>query len=248
MYEKKNFKKLSLNQYQLSLVSFDLEWTKNFKITGGNKPFCFSYIYFNPVIKVEDIETTLEFSFISCYINSESEIESLVNRANELLDLFLSSNTLIIGHQLSSDIAVILQNSNSNSTSFSTLKKSWHSRKNDNFSMIFDTRYDMNNLLKNKSRRLVDICIECNLGVTQPELKGSMTKMQNEFYICRDVEIYEKLSVLNIRHSLSVALLYLIYKENRIPRKKINVNKILYKNLEQYYSYVRSDGFESLLH
>jgi hypothetical protein len=57
----------------------------------------------------------------------------------------------------------------------------------------------------------------------------------------------EKLSVLNIRHSLSVAILFLMFQEKMMPKKKINTNRILLRNLSQYFAYVRGKEFNQLV-
>lgn len=53
--------------------------------------------------------------------------------------------------------------------------------------------------------------------------------------------------VLNIRHSLSSALLYLIAKARNKPVRAVNVNKILFHNLNGHFSYVNGDEFRALL-
>jgi len=242
-------KKMS-KSYGDIIISFDLEWTKNYKIKNGNKPFCFSYIYFYYPTFPKRIED-LEFGFISHYVENIDEISDLVENADTFLHSFLNQNGIILGHQLSSDISVILRYSNQpKTTNFSELKELWHRRKTvDIFSKlrVFDTRYDMETFLKQKSRRLVDVCDEFSFIVTQPELAYSMTKMQNMYYANKDVSIMEKLSVLNLRHSLSAALLFLYHQNGKKPQKRINVNKIVYRNLKDYYGYVNSKEFKALL-
>jgi hypothetical protein len=52
----------------------------------------------------------------------------------------------------------------------------WRTRRGTD-SRVFDTRYDIDHLPIGASRRLVDICDELKLDVTQPELaRGYMTK------------------------------------------------------------------------
>lgn len=56
------------------------------------------------------------------------------------------------------------------------------------------------------SRRLVDVCTELGLDVTQPELRGtSMTALHRTRLETGDNEARAKISVLNVRHSLSTA-------------------------------------------
>lgn len=238
------------------IVSFDLEWTKNYKIKNGNQPFCFSFVFFPLAVSSTTAETTLDFGFYLRYVESKDEIASLVDEANKILGDFLnhSSRIFIIGHQLSSDIAIVLSHSEKKKrNNFVRLKKLWQTRKEmsqkNKSAELFDSRYDIDVLLKKKSRKLVDICKECHMGVVQPEITSSMTKMQNDFYVSGDIKIMEKLSVLNIRHSLSAAILFLMYKEKRKAEaeKVINVNQIIYRNLANQFDYVCSEDFRKLL-
>lgn len=233
------------------VLSFDLEWTKNYRVSGGNKPFCFSFVYFPSCNLPINIEERLEFGFVARYIESNSEIPTLVKIADQILARFTDKgNVTVVGHQLSSDIAVLLHYQNVvRLDNFSLLRDLWRKRTNHNPKhrvSVFDTRYDLNGFLKGKSRRLVDVCVECNMDVTQPEITSSMTKMHKDFIATRDRAIMERLLVLNIRHSLSAALLYLFFRLNFKPRTVINVNRILYRNLRNYFRYVEED-FQILL-
>jgi len=112
----------------------------------------------------------------------------------------------------------------------------------------FDTRYDLDCLLKGKSRRLVDVCAECNMKVTQPEITSSMTKMQNDFLVTQDYTIMERLAILNIRHSLSAAILYSLFSSTpHNSQGTINVNRILYNNIRNHFEYVRGEKFKELI-
>lgn len=231
------------------IASFDLEWTKNYKQKNANKPFCFSFVYFSANIHHLMIEPCLDFGFISRYIEDPDELPELVSVADNILSKFLKNADVIVGHQLSSDIGVILNTRLPYARRFRQLKHYWRKRKErpGNSIRIFDTRYDINSLIQGTSRRLVDVCKEFSLDVTQPELLGSMTKMQNMYFKTRDISIMEKLSVLNLRHSLSSALLYYYYNHEMIPPEQVNVNRIVHRNLKQHYEYVSGNKFRSLL-
>lgn len=229
------------------LVSFDLEWTKNYKIKNGNKPFCFSFVYVNADKLPSNLEE-LKFGYISYYVDRIGEEFELIDVADRILANFLNEKSLIVGHQLSSDISVLLNYSKDTPEEFIQLKEFWHSRKADkSMARVLDTRYDLGAMLKNKSRRLVDVCTELNLDVSQPELKGSMTKMQNEFIDFGTEIIMEKLSILNLRHSLSALILCYYYLEDNTNPTPLNVNDIMYRNLKGKYAYVKSDSFAALL-
>ena len=220
------------------LVSFDLEWTKNYKIKNGNRPFCFSFVFFSLEDIPDDIEE-LGFGFCSYYIETVQEEKNLVEYADVELKKFINSKAVIVGHQLSSDISVLLNFDEFHSTpNFSNLRRLWHRRKQETQqTKIFDTRYDLNSMLNEKSRRLVDVCAEFQLDVTQPELKGSMTKMHNYYMEKKDISTLERLAVLNLRHGLSAAILYSYYRNPQRKVKPVNVNRIIHRNLSLYYKY-----------
>jgi len=249
-----NYEKPILLSGQVIVVGFDLEWTKNYKIKNGNKPFCFSFVFFPGDITLSVTEEQLDFGFYLRYAEREEDIEDLIREANRILEDFLdySGAMTIVGHQLSSDISVMLNYPSKKQTSnFIRLKTLWQERKKVSSKKrnlrVFDSRYDMEALLRKKSRRLVDVCEECRLKVAQPEISSSMTKMQNVFYASGEKNIMEKLSILNIRHSLSTAILFLMHRDKCKVSRAINVNRILRRNLANQFDYVSGKEFEKLL-
>lgn len=176
---------------------------------------------------------------------------NLIDKAEKLLSKALKRGEAIVGHQFSSDIGVVLNFSERNGyrpKNFRHFKTLWHERDQGSQKLnVFDTRYDLDSFLENESRRLVDICEECGLDVSQPELRSeSMTKFQKKYFETHDKEIMERLSVLNIRHSLSAAIVYLLYKKSRKP-VEINVNNILEHNLRDSFDYIDTSEFNELL-
>jgi hypothetical protein len=231
-----------------TVVSFDLEWTKNYRIPNGNQPFCFSFVYLALPVKLAAIEK-LDFGFISQYVERKDEIPQLVAAANQIFGCLTQHRLTIIGHQLSSDLSVLLRyDPRLPLPNLVDLKQAWQNRRQlgDRALRVFDTRYDLESFLTGKSRRLVDVCVECQLEVTQPELKASMTKMQNDFYQTQDKRIMERLAVLNIRHSLSAALLYLYFRCQHRSTRIVNVNKIIHTNLRNHFNYVTENHFTDL--
>lgn len=110
---------------------------------------------------------------------------------------------------------------------------------------VEDTRYDITNL-DCQSRRLVDVCKEYELNVTQPEIKGSMSKMHLDFIKDHKKSFMEKLSIMNIRHSLSCAIMYNMYKAD-MKGTKIYTNDIIYKNIKELFAYTQDNNFKELL-
>lgn len=238
------------NRKQAALIGYDLEWTKNYRIKNGNRAFCFSFV---TIDKEAAVDESLKFGVEARYAETESEAHRIVIETERILKKLAGKrNVKIIGHQLSSDISVLIQNQPRPMPSIMALRESWHARKDmltpiQDF-RVFDTRYDMDSFFRKKSRRLVDVCSECNLGVEQPELKNkSMTKMHKEYLENGNSDSMERLLTLNIRHSLSAILVYLCGLNGKTMKKEINVNSILHKTLKTTIPYVGSEEFSSLL-
>jgi hypothetical protein len=234
-------------------ISIDTEWTKNYKEKNGNKPFNYSIIYFNDVNKDDIKKEKYLFKFISVYIEKEDEIPELINMLNNQINP--NNFKLLIGHQIISDLHTFKNYAkhykNIDTSNYINWIDYFKNRKENK--KIFDTRFDIKNRLKNKSRRLVDVCDEMKIRnqkdlYTQPELMSkSMTYLHNQFIKNNDKNIREKLSVLNLRHNLSAILVYQLYIDNIRLRKYININKILYKNLKDIFPYVKEDSFKQLI-
>jgi hypothetical protein len=232
------------------IFSFDLEWTKNYRIKNGNQPFCFSLVYFPAKTDLSNVEAGLEFGFCLRYVENRQEQDCLIQEAEEAISGVRGKSGLFVGHQLSSDISVLLRQGGLSFAGIHSLQDAWRQRKSGSkFGglSVFDTRYDLDSMLKRKSRRLVDVCQELRLDVSQPEIDSSMTKMQNDFYSLGDKAIMERLSVLNIRHSLSAALLSDFFLTGTRPSKKINVNRVLQRNLAGRFEYLLDKTFLDLI-
>lgn len=240
------------------LIGFDAEWTKNYKIKNGNVPFCFS------VITVDDKELSfsklkkgnIKFKYIQYYCENREDFKELVMKADFWFDKILKvlDNSVLCGHQISSDFSVLYNIGVANDMELlihiERMREEWRKRKENISVHVMDTRYDIDQKFLGKSRRLVDMCNDFELDVTQPELKkSSMTKLQNIFYETKDEEIYERISVMNLRHSLCAVILYWLNGkiDNAEQRKPININKIVYNCLKSDFSWVTSKEFSVLL-
>jgi hypothetical protein len=231
------------------IVGLDVEWTKNYHITNGNRAFCFSLVSVKQDrYELSLLEQELTFGFHLDYAESEEECQQLCQHADRLVALALSEQNVIVGHQFSSDISVLLACADGSLPAIEALQYAWRTRNQSqkrSTVKVFDTRYDLGTP-KEESHRLVDVCNSWNLAVTQPEIAGSMTKMQRDFYSNQSSLILEKIAVLNLRHSLSSILLYLFHLYER-PICTININEILYRNLAGKFDYVESASFRALL-
>jgi hypothetical protein len=130
------------------------------------------------------------------------------------------------------------------------LRTSWHQRRLPECArpLIVDTRYDIGHLLAGASRRLVDVCGELHLDVTQPELRGtSMTALHRRWTQADDVEAREKITVLNLRHSLSTALAALRATGTGHWDPGLNVNEMLASGLGDAFGWMKAPAFRALL-
>lgn len=229
------------------VAALDVEWTKNFRVRGASKPFCYSWAIVDLASfgSLED-PSMLDFGFKSVYLESEDEIpqllemiESDINSSREL------SGVTFAGHQLCADLSVLNRASPSDTEHIDWLYDRWRERRQNR--AVIDTRYDIDHMTTISSRRLVDVAEDLGLDVTQPELaKGSMTKLHKTYLETHQADIFEKLSVLNIRHSLSTALIAAMYLGVQVP-SPLNVNAVLFWATEFDYSYVSSTEFAGLV-
>jgi hypothetical protein len=153
---------------------------------------------------------------------------------------------MLVGHQVTSDLGVLKAVAASPTPGIDNALSLWHDRRTPTSSDFFDTRYDVDHLLSQPSRRLVDVCAELRLDVLQPEIRGSMTKVHRTFLERSDEILREKLMVLNLRHSLSSCLVALLALDLATP-DPIDVNELLIGELWDQLDYVRSGRLESLL-
>ncbi|MBR6096149.1 MAG: hypothetical protein IKP82_04275 [Oscillospiraceae bacterium] len=240
------------------LLGFDAEWTKNYKIKNGNIPFCFS------IVSVSKQEMSLnnlrsgnvKFKYIQFYCDHREDARNLVALGNSFADMILSSldTSILCGHQMSSDFSTLYNYGKAVEVDdlygIDQLYKMWNFRKFNERVQVFDTRYDVIRSFMGKSRRLVDVCRDFNIDVTQPELRNtSMTKLQNSFYDSGDEDIYERIAVMNLRHSFCALVLYWLNKIIKDDEDLIhfNINKSIYGSLNKDFNWVRSNDFSKLL-
>jgi hypothetical protein len=84
--------------------------------------------------------------------------------------------------------------------------------------------------------------------VSQPELRGiSMTALHREWLLNRDEVARERISVLNLRHSLSTALVALRAARRGTWDGTLNVNRLLLDQLEGAFEWCGSPAFARLV-
>lgn len=231
------------------VVALDIEWTKNYKIKNGSRPFCYSMVLLSwppdGPCSIADYPTT--FGFKSVYVTSAGDESDLITSLDRDLQGWLMSDSILTGHQLSSDLSVIQNAADGRSLpGVQGVYDLWRTRQATG-SRVFDTRYDVSSLPLGHSRRLVDVCANLKLDVVQPELaRASMTKLQNEFLVTGEPLIREQILTLNVRHSLSTAMVACLGM-GLVSMAARNVNDLLHQEMWDLVEYVSSPPFERLL-
>lgn len=166
-------------------------------------------------------------------------------RLDSLLRCWLESDVVLAGHQLSTDLAVVANASAAKLEWVEGARRVWHERRVTG--RIVDTRYDMASPALGESRRLVDMCTDFGLDVYQPELlRSSMTSLHRKYLSGGDESVRERLTTLNLRHSLSTAILAM-YQRGSMELTEPRVNKHVHRMLTSKVPYVDSTEFLELL-
>jgi hypothetical protein len=243
----------------LLLASVDVEWTKNYRIRNGNVPFCYSIAYLAvPTRGSGTVDLAgLPFQVTSRYVEDADETGALVTAAAAEISDALARAQLVVGHQLSSDLAV-LQAAGvvrgvppTCAAQVQLARDLWRARRQPtrpaHTAKVVDTRYDADHVLTGSSRRLVDVCADLTLDVTQPELRGtSMTAVHRRWLDHRDHEARERVTVLNLRHSLSAALVAFT-STGMAPRQPVAVNGMLARHLPADLGWLQHPAFTATL-
>lgn len=232
-------------------ASIDVEWTKNYRIKNGNVPFCFSVVYVAVPVTGAAVERAgLPFAFTSVYVEHADETPALITAADAAVREAERVADRITGHQLSSDLGVLTNAASGPLTAVAAARNTWWDRKQHPLTdrRIVDTRYDVGHVLTGHSRRLVDVCTDLGLDVTQPELvRASMTALHRAYLVTGSVEARERISVLNLRHSLSTALVALRATEQARWSGPVNVNRLLAAELGDAFGWLAHPSFVALL-
>lgn len=233
------------------VAAVDVEWTKNYRVRNGNVPFCYSVTWIAlpaPGFPVSLAETS--FTWTSAYVESAAETGDLIASADSALAQVIEHAGLVAGHQLCSDLAVLGNAGSRPLPAVDTLRAAWHERRAPagGIPRVIDTRYDIGHVLSGTSRRLVDVCTDLRLDVTQPELRGtSMTALHRRWTDAGDTAAREKISVLNLRHSLSTALAALCAARAGQREAGLNVNRMLADGLGGAFAWTASPVFDALI-
>ena len=232
------------------LASIDVEWSKNYRVKDGNVPFCFSVTWL-PLPGCDFAVTdTTGFWYTSAYVEDDGERGDLITAAGSALECIASHASLVTGHQLCSDLAVLAASAGGKPAAIEAARSAWRQRRQAGPGQLayLDTRYDTGHVLRCQSRRLVDVCTDLALDVTQPELRGaSMTALHRRWTEHGDTTAREKITVLNLRHSLSTAIV--AARATGVARwhPGLNVNRLLAAHLGSTLGWTASPAFTALL-
>jgi hypothetical protein len=231
------------------LASLDVEWQKNYRIKNGNRAFCYSVTWLTLPTSTATLDA-LSVAYTSVYLDPGDDPAQLVALAEEDLRAILKEADLVTGHQLCSDLAVLTANAEEQPPHVKQAQQIWRQRRKLPITRrrLIDTRYDVDHLPLGQSRRLVDVCTDLRLDVTQPELaRKSMTALHRDWLDYQDIEARERISVLNLRHSLStgfVALRAAGVLDWPVP---VNVNQLLDRDLAGTFAWLAHPIFRALV-
>ncbi len=232
------------------LAAIDVEWSKNYRVKNGNVPFCFSVAWL-PVDGGGDAVTAASrFWYTSAYVQDDGERGDLISAADAALGCLAGHASMIAGHQLCSDLAVLAAAGGGASPAIRAAASAWRQRRDaaPGQPPFLDTRYDAGHVLGCASRRLVDVCADLRLDVTQPELRGaSMTALHRRWTEHGDTTAREKITVLNLRHSLSTSIVAARAAGLASWQPGLNVNQLLARELGSELGWTADPVFTALL-
>lgn len=235
----------------LLVASIDVEWSKNYRISNGNQAFCYSVVWLTLPAHSRPIAVNARqvFHYSSAYLDDDSERRELIDMAAADIAAAAEAADYITGHQLCSDLGVLTANTApATPAAIVAAREAWAARRSDPAGRIIDTRFDAGHLLASKSRRLVDVCGELDLDVTQPELaRKSMTALHRDWLTNADTEGRERIAVLNLRHSLSTALVAVRAAGCGSWDGTVNVNAMLAATLGGVFGWLAHPTFRALV-
>ncbi|MET9776165.1 hypothetical protein ABZ023_18225 [Streptomyces sp. NPDC006367] len=241
-----------LRSGSVRIASIDVEWTKNYRIKNGQRPFCYSAVWLDlPLGGTTDLSQA-PFEWASFYVDEPDEMPYLVRHAAMCVTNSARTATIITGHQFCADLSVLEANAPQDAVPLLRREREqWRQRRDaePDTSHYVDTRYDAGHILTGTSRRLVDVCAELGLDVTQPELlKKSMPAWHRLWVEDGESEGRERVSVLNLRHSLSTAYVAALTAGLACrPDTGLNVNRVLAEAAHGAWAWLENPTFTNLL-
>ncbi|MFF0225348.1 hypothetical protein [Streptomyces sp. NPDC004629] len=234
------------------IASIDVEWTKNYRIKNGQRPFCYSVAWLDlPVGRTPDLDGA-PFEWSSVYVDEPGEMDTLIRHAAVCVTSAAETATIITGHQFCADLSLLQANAPADAVpALEAAREQWRQRRDadPDTSHYVDTRYDAGHLLAGVSRRLVDVCTELGLDVTQPELLNKSMPAWHRLWVeDGDAEGRERVSVLNLRHSVSTAYVAALTAGlAQRPDTGLNVNRAIAEGAKGAWDWLETPTFTALL-
>ncbi|MEU5436474.1 hypothetical protein AB0G73_24270 [Streptomyces sp. NPDC020719] len=233
---------------RVRIACLDVEWTDKL-VKGGSRPFCYSIVWLDLPASASTDLGDVPFEFTSVYVADPGEQDTLVAAAAATLRTATEHADLITGHQLCADLAVLARKAPRPHPDLEQARAHWKARRSPDAQVRYlDTRYDCDPLLQGHSRRLVDVCTELGLDVTQPELaRTSMPAWHRRWLKDGNSEGRERISVLNLRHSLSTAYVAARHEGLAHWAPPLNVNEALATGAKGAWDWLDHPTFTNLL-
>lgn len=239
------------------IVAIDTEWAKNWKAKEKFVPFCLALhsIYLPqkenfPIMDIDDLCMDSEL-----YFRSENDtIQDYIDKAECIISKYINSSTLLVGHQLTSDIYTFLHSSSKDLIGLSSLITGFRERNQPDSTKkirVADTRYDIKNRVTgNGSEKLRNVSLRLKIFGVQTELDTiSLTRMYNEFLVDKDDLKREKLTVMNWRHAFQTALIWVVDSlekpvfNSRFNGKFLVTNDIIFEMGKSKINYLSSEQY-----
>src|SRR3989304_9506644 len=174
--------KFTLNDYLPNsnrLLAIDLEWAKNWQAVEKTVPFCFNMHAIHlptPELMCKCIESFKMESHSLFRDKHETTTEFLVRVDKLIASNALDENTLVMGHQVSSDLHTMKQHSDVELGAVSMLIERLKSRKEQQtlFPGVFDTRYDIRSRIVGQEK-LRDVSLRLGVYAIQFELTKTLS-------------------------------------------------------------------------
>lgn len=239
-----------------SIVAIDTEWAKNWRTPVTFEPFCAAvHVLDVPeryrVLNIESWSMRTELYFRS----ADETVTSYAKAVDEMVARHVSDRSVVVGHQLSSDLHLLRRNSAARLPMIDEILERFRTRHSSDEPrgtfVVRDTRYDIRNRVTGDGgEKLRNVSLRLHVFAVQTELRGtSLTKLYNVYRKDNDRGTLEKLMVLNWRHAFQTALVWLVDSSPsaRLPRREgrafLLTNDIIHRMSQEHLSYVRSPEY-----
>ena len=133
------------------MAAMDVEWSKNYRVRDGNVPFCYSVAWLAlPASGASLGLDAARFWYASVYVENTSERPDLVASADAALACLMGHASLIAGHQLCSDLAILAAGAAVQPPAVAAAAAAWRQRRQETSGQprFLDTRYDAGRILR----------------------------------------------------------------------------------------------------